>query len=158
MATKKVSKKKEVKQKPEWYVFGRPQKYTPKSLYEKSQEYFAKCDDKANRLDKWMWGKVPLQKTLSGLCLHLKVSKDYISEKAKDDNFSEAIKEIRLNVENDLEIRTLQWVYNATSGIFNLKNNFWWVDKHEVDNNVNLTTKVVSLPDLMNDTGDTPTT
>lgn len=143
----------------EWKnLWWRPEKYTPQSMIKKAKEYFAFCDDKKNRLDKWIAGKVRKPKTLTGLCLWLWVSKDYISEKAKDTRFSETIKEIRTVVENDIEEWILQWWYHATSWIFNLKNNFWRVDSQRIEQEVNMTAKVVSLPDLIDDTGDTPKT
>jgi len=112
---------------------GRPQKYTPETLLKKSIEYFDTLSDEKNFIDKWKDWKHPRPKTLSGLCLYLWVSKDYISEKAKDELFSETIKRIRLVVENNIEEWILLNIYNPTSGIFNLKNNFDWKDKLEVD-------------------------
>jgi hypothetical protein len=109
-------------------------KYTPEEMLEESTAYFLNCDK--TTIDKWMGAKVQKPKTLSWLCLWLWVSKDYISEKAKDPNYSETIKGIRMNVENDIEEWILTWMYNATSWIFNLKNNFNWVDKTEVDQNI----------------------
>lgn len=126
----------------------RPEKYTPTTMLKKAKEYFAFCDDKKNWLDKWIAWKVRKPKTLTGLCLYLWVSKDYISEKAKDEKFSETIKEIRCTVENDIEEWILQWGYHATSWIFNLKNNFWRVDTQRIESEVNLQAKVVSLPPL----------
>lgn len=106
-------------------------KYTPEEMLKESMKYFTNCDNTI--IDKWMGWKINKPKTLSWLCLWLWVSKDYISEKAKDVNYSETIKEIRMNVENNIEEWILMWTYNATSGIFNLKNNFNWVDKQEID-------------------------
>lgn len=119
--------------------WGRPQKFTPETLREKAFEYFALCEHPDNWIDKWIGWRFPRPKTLSWLCIYLWVSKDYISEKLKDDRFSETIKEIRLVVENNIEEWILYWHLASTAWIFNLKNNFWWVDKQEVDNtNTNL--------------------
>ena len=125
----------------------RPQKYTSEELYEKAKEYFNKCDDTIISFDKATLKTITKPKTLSWLCLWLWVAKDYISEKAKDESFSETIKLIRLEVENNIEEWILQWSYNATSWIFNLKNNFDWKDKTEVDN----TNKNVDLNDTLTD-------
>lgn len=108
-------------------------KYTPETLLQKSIEYFDMLNDEENFIDKGKEWKHPRPKTLSWLCLYLDVSKDYISEKAKDEDFSETIKRIRLVVENNIEEWILIWIYNPTSWIFNLKNNFDWKDKLEVD-------------------------
>lgn len=87
-------------------------------------EYFKLCDET----------KRP--KTLSWLCIYLWISKDYISEKSKSEDYSETIKQIRNIVENDVEEWILTSKYNPTAWIFNLKNNFGWKDKTEVDQNV----------------------
>lgn len=116
-------------------VWWRPQKYTPELLQKEAEKYFKKCDETIISYDKTTLKTITKPKTLSWLCLWLKVSKDYISEKAKDKMFSETIKQIRLEVENNIEEWILQWSYNATSWIFNLKNNFDWRDKSEVDQN-----------------------
>lgn len=110
-------------------------------MLEESNRYFKYCD--TSIIDKWIAGKISKPKTLSWLCLWLWVSKDYISEKAKDETYSETIKEIRMNVENCIEEWILTWLYNPTSGIFNLKNNFDWKDKIETDN----TTKTIDISD-----------
>lgn len=88
---------KEVKTKTK-NLWWRPEKYTPEAIQKKAKEYFAFCEDKKNRLDKGIAGKVPKPKTLTGLCLYLWVSKDYISEKAKDIRFSETIERVRKKV------------------------------------------------------------
>lgn len=119
-------------------LWWRPEKYSPEELIDKAQKYFDKLDDKANYIDKWIAWKFPRPKTLSWLCLWLWVAKDYLSEKVKDERFSEAVKRIRLVVENNIEEWILLWIYNANSWMFNLKNNFDWKDKSEVDNNVKI--------------------
>lgn len=128
----------------------RPLKYEPEELYNEAKEYFDFCDNEDNRYDKWIAGKVRKPKTLSWLCLWLWVAKDYISEKVKDEKFSETIKLIRLQVENDIEEWTLQWVYHATSWIFNLKNNFDRNDKTQVDSTINANMNV-NLKDASDD-------
>lgn len=123
----------------------RPLKYSPEELYEEATKYFKKCDETIISLDKSTLKTITKPKTLSWLCLWLKVNKDYISEKAKDERFSETIKQIRLEVENNIEEWILQWSYNATSWIFNLKNNFNWKDKSEVDQNLNANVKIENI-------------
>ena len=115
-------------------VGGRPQKYTPDELYQKSQEYFKHCNDTI--VETSYWKKINIPKTLSWLCLWLKVSKDYISEKLKDESFSEMIKYIRWVVENDIEEKAMLWVYNPTIASKNLSANFDWKEKSEVDNKI----------------------
>lgn len=115
--------------------WGRPEKYSPEELYQKAQEYFKHCDETI--LETSYWKKISKPKTLSWLCLWLKVSKDYISEKIKNDRFSEIIKLIRLEVENDIEMSAMLWFINTTIASKNLSANFDWKDKTEVDSNVN---------------------
>jgi hypothetical protein len=73
-----------------------------------------------------------LQPTMSGLALSLGVDRKTITNYANKDEFFPAIKKARNMVENALE-RHL-YGKNVTGAIFNLKNNFGWVDKREVDN------------------------
>jgi hypothetical protein len=114
----------------------RPLKYTPEELLIKAKEYFKLCDDTIISLDKNTGTLINKPKTLSWLCLWLWVAKDYISEKLKDERFSETIKILRLEVENNIEEWILTNKYHWTSWIFNLKNNFDWKDKTEVDQNI----------------------
>ena len=50
------------------------------------------------------------------------------------------IKQVYNTIKEILENRAIKWAMknelNATSTIFHLKNNYKWVDKHEVDNNI----------------------
>lgn len=132
-----MAKKPTYNKKKNWKnATGRPYKYTPKELINKSLEYFNYLDDPKNYIDKGIGWKIPRPKTLSWLCMYLWVSKDYISEKEKDNQFSETIKAIRLIVENNIEEWILLNIYNPTSWIFNLKNNFGWKDKTEVENTI----------------------
>ena len=130
----KVMKKKHIVKKwvGQWVGGGRPQKYTPKSLNEKAQEYFDKCDATVLAVNDKTGMVTHKPKTLSGLCLWLWVEKTYISEKAKNEKFSKTIKELRSNVENCIEEWILTWSYSSTPGIFNLKNNFGWRDQKEI--------------------------
>jgi hypothetical protein len=93
---------------------------TPEELYTKAIEFFDICK------------KDKRPKTITGLCLHLWVRRDYISEKAKEDLFADTIKKIRNEIENDVEEWLMSGKYNATGAIFNLKNNFWRKDKQEI--------------------------
>lgn len=106
-----------------WHNWWRPEKFSPEEFETKSNEYLEQCTT----------NKRP--KTLSWLCVFLWVYKDYISEKMKDERFSETIKKIRTIAENDVEEWILTNKYNPTAWIFNLKNNFWWKDKTEIDQN-----------------------
>ena len=132
--------KKEENIQEEKNLWGRPLKYTPEELFSEAQKYFKHCEEVTKNSDY----KILKPKTLSGLCLWLWVDKEYISEKAKDERFSVTIKKIRLEVENNIEEWILWNRYNTTAWIFNLKNNFDWKDKSEVQNDWEIVFKIKS--------------
>ena len=100
---------------------GRPKAYTEvEVMKQKIDKYFNDCDR----------NKEPY--TVTGLCLALDICRDTLSEYMKKDEFSDTIKKAKLKVENYLEKRLIN--DNSTTGIiFNLKNNFGWKDKQEVE-------------------------
>jgi hypothetical protein len=66
---------------------------------------------------------------------------DYITNKY---NFLDSIKkEIILTIENNIVKGAMNNNLNATMTIFNLKNNFGWKDKTEVENTVKLNTDII---------------
>jgi len=76
--------------------------------------------------------------TMSGLALYLGVSRATIVNYSYKEQYFDTIKKARSMIENHLE----QKLYgNTVTGvIFNLKNNFNWKDKSEVENtNVEMT-------------------
>ena len=113
-------------------LWWRPEKYSPEELLIKSEEYFSHCNK--TKVINWYGKEIIKSKSLTWLCLWLKVSKDYISEKLKDERFSEIIKKIRLEVENDIEEWAMIWKYNPTISALNLSSNFNWKPKSEVEN------------------------
>lgn len=69
--------------------------------------------------------------TMSGLALHLGVDRRTITNYANKDEFFPTIKKARARVEEALEQRL--YGQSVTGIIFNLKNNFGWKDKQEVE-------------------------
>lgn len=117
----------------------RPEKYSPEALLEKARWYFDKCENDLVKTS--FWKEIQTPKTLSWLCLWLWVAKDYISEKAKDDRFTETIKLIRLEVENDIEMKAMLWFINTTIASKNLSTNFDWrekIDNKNENENINV--------------------
>lgn len=100
---------------------GRPKAYTEvEVMQQKIDKYFNDCDRKNEPY------------TVTGLCLALDICRDTLSEYMKKDEFSDTIKKAKLKVENYLEKRLIN--DNSTTGIiFNLKNNFGWKDKQEIE-------------------------
>lgn len=100
---------------------GRPLKFkTVDELEEAIHEYFSKCDKEREPY------------TITGLCLSLDVDRKTLLNYEERDEFFHTIKKAKLMVENYLEKRLIN--DNSTTGIiFNLKNNFDWKDKQEIE-------------------------
>ena len=78
------------------------------------------------------WLEIP---SILGLCISLWTHRKTLLEYEEKTEFSNTIKEAKLIIERynaDQLHRTTQ----VTGVIFNLKNNFWWVDKTESDTNI----------------------
>lgn len=100
---------------------GRPPHYSsPETLLAAFKEYRDKMEAQNSPL------------TVSGFCCYIESYKDILNEYAKKSQFSGTIKEIYNIIENNIETGILTNKYNATAGIFNLKNNFGWKDKTEI--------------------------
>lgn len=98
---------------------GRPKKYSDVELFNmKIDEYFKKCDEEHRPY------------TMSGLALHLDTNRQSLLNYSKDEKFFYSIKKAKSRVEQYVEERL--FYPNATGVIFNLKNNFDWVDKQEL--------------------------
>lgn len=99
---------------------GRPKKYTDIQILEnKINGYFKKCD------------KLNKPYTLSGLAFALDMDRKTLYNYSKDEKFFPTIKKAKGKVETFVEERL--FYPNAAGAIFNLKNNFDWKDKQEVD-------------------------
>lgn len=105
---------------------GRPKAYTEvEKMQEKIDQYFNECDRK----------KEPY--TITGLALALDLDRKSINNYAKDSEFFPTIKKAKLIVENYLEKRLIN-DSSATGIIFNLKNNYGWSDKQEIQHSGNV--------------------
>lgn len=105
---------------------GRPKKYAEvEIMQQKINKYFKECDKENEPY------------TVTGLCLALDICRDTLLEYSKDKRFSDTIKKAKLKVENYLEKRLI--TDNSTTGIiFNLKNNFGWTDKQQLEHSGNI--------------------
>lgn len=106
---------------------GRPPQYkTPEEMQAVIDDYFNK--------DAWFedGDKKEFRPTISGLAYALDLSTVSIRNYAIKDEFLSTVKRAKLKVEMALENRL--YGNNVTGLIFNLKNNFGWKDKQEVDN------------------------
>lgn len=106
---------------------GRPKKYSELELFQKkTDEYFKMCDEKEKPY------------TITGLCLYLDICRDTLIEYEKREEFIDTIKRAKNKVENYVEENSLLGKLNPTVSIFNLKNNFGWKDKQEIETNQNI--------------------
>lgn len=105
---------------------GRPKAYTEvEMMQQKIDKYFNECD----------YNKEPY--TITGLALALDLDRKSINNYAKDSEFFPTIKKAKLKVENYLEKRLIN-DSSATGIIFNLKNNYGWSDKQEIQHSGNI--------------------
>ena len=109
---------------------GRPPKYkTKEELEEKIDRYFIECDREHEPY------------TVTGLALALDVDRKTLINYSEKDEFFHTIKKAKGKVENYLEKRLIK-DSSATGIIFNLKNNYGWKDRQEIDANVTSEIKV----------------
>ena len=116
---------------------GRPRKYNKvEDMEDAINKYFADCDIKSEPY------------TISGLALALGFDSrrsllNYCNyEDDEDQSFLLTIKRARAKCEFDIERGLLSGKYNPTGAIFNLKNNYDWKDKQEIEAEVNSTVDI----------------
>jgi len=131
---------------------GRPRKWNdPEQLADLIQDYIDETTFNVPRVDKenkpvlnnkgdqiqdTYFSKPP---TITGLCLHLGCSRETLNDYSHKKEYSDTIKKYKDLVENHLEEELHRNQGQVTGIIFNLKNNFGWKDKQEIDTtNVNI--------------------
>lgn len=110
---------------------GRPKCFeSPEELQQKIDDYFR--SDDAYTIS-WVDGEEvkAFTPTMSGLALYLDVDRKTIVNYGKDEQYFHTIKKARLRIESHIEKKL--YGNNVTGLIFNLKNNFDWKDKTEVN-------------------------
>jgi hypothetical protein len=104
---------------------------TVESLQEAVNAYFAVDGDAWD-----MEGEHPrFLPTMSGLALALNVDRKTVLNYSNKDEYFPTIRKARAIIENNLEKNL--YGNNVTGLIFNLKNNFGWNDKQELDHTSN---------------------
>ena len=113
---------------------GRPILFKNKDiLQEKIDAYFDSC---YRTNEEWVKECIrPL--TISWLAVELKTSRKVLIEYDEKEEFSNTIKKAKQRIENWTE-EQLYRNTQVTGVIFNLKNNYDWKDKSEVDNNTKI--------------------
>jgi hypothetical protein len=71
--------------------------------------------------------------TIAGLCLFLGLSYEGLREYEAKEEFSATVKEAKLKIEDHINKKGLTGAYNSNMVQFNLKNNFGWKDKQEIE-------------------------
>jgi uridine phosphorylase len=104
---------------------GRNKKYTPTKLRNKVIDYFTNC---------YVEAKPP---TVTGLTLHLKISRETFYSYMNDLTMREVLETARYMMENWLEEKLVMSKQNPTGIIFALKNRFGWKDVQTVENTTN---------------------
>lgn len=106
----------------------RPKIYTSVDDMEKDiNKYFAECDK----------NKKPY--TISGLAYALDMDRRTLLNYSKDEVFFPTLKKAKARIEQQLEENALMGKANPTFTIFNLKNNYSWIDRVEATNDGELT-------------------
>src|SRR6056297_856811 len=113
---------------------GRPKKYTSVKQMEKDiEKYFQSCIKQIKDPEA---GEITYKQirpfTITGLALALNMDRRTLLNYEKDDKFFPTIKKAKLKCENFAEEQLFK--SGTVSGvIFNLKNNYGWKDKQEID-------------------------
>jgi hypothetical protein len=117
---------------------GRPLRFkSVKELQRKIDAYFDTCDSHVkkvlNKKGELIEVPDPQPFTICGLALYLNISRVTLLNYEGRPKFLYTIKRAKLRIECQIETRALTGEYNPAAAIFNLKNNFGWKDKHEME-------------------------
>lgn len=93
--------------------------------------------------------------TITGLALYLDTSRETLLEYQEREEFVDTIKKAKVKCENYAE--QMLFSTTPTGSIFNLKNNYGWRDKTEVDSNINAQASI-SLVEFVGDDDETQDT
>lgn len=161
---------------------GRPLKFkSAKDLQTKIDKYFADCDPHMEEVSEWVEardesGKLLKDKnglnylvqvqhkiltkqkpyTITGLALALDTSRETLLEYQERPEFVDTIKKAKDRCHNYVEDSLL--TSNPTGAIFNLKNNYGWKDKTEVDSNIRGDIKLAKVEFMEADADDSQDT
>lgn len=136
---------------------GRPLKFqTPQALQEKIDEYFNYCDARTKKVWKEKTQEEilisnPEPYTMSGLAYWIGISRQGLIDYAHRDEFLDTIKRARARIEADQEQRLVDKDTFTSGIIFNLKNNFGWIEKSEVDETRTVNLNVTGMLDKVYD-------
>lgn len=106
-------------------------------LQKRIDKYFQECDEKEKPY------------TMSGLAFSLDIDRRTLTNYSNKESFFPLIKKAKQKIEQQLEENALMGKANATFTIFNLKNNYGWQDKTEVQVNKNPIEDLTPLAELL---------
>jgi hypothetical protein len=107
-------------------MHGRPLKYqSVEELEEAIEQYFAECDEQQKPY------------TVSGLAYALGTNRQTLLNYETKDGFIDTIKSAKAKIERFNEEMLYSKEVSTTGVIFNLKNNYGWKDKQEIEAEVN---------------------
>lgn len=119
---------------------GRPPKFdNPEDLKTAIEEYFTFCDNRIQQVYSKKRDAVieiinPEPYTMAGLAYALGMDRRSLLNYMNNDLFFSHVKTARDKVQTDVERRLMEG--QPAGAIFNLKNNFGYVDKTEIDQNI----------------------
>jgi hypothetical protein len=105
---------------------GRPLKYTSvEDMQRDIDKYFADCDEQGKPY------------TVSGLAYALDTTRRTLLDYEEKDEFSHTVKKAKAKIERFNEEMLYSKDVSTTGVIFNLKNNYNWKDKQEIEADIN---------------------
>ena len=105
---------------------GRPLKYKSVEELEKAiEQYFVECDERQKPY------------TVSGLAYALGTNRQTLINYENKDDFVDTIKSAKAKIERFNEEMLYNKDVSTTGVIFNLKNNYGWKDKQEIEADIN---------------------
>ena len=94
---------------------------------------FKSVEELEKKIDAYFKDKNNIPYTVTDLAVWLDCDRRTLTNYEEKDEFFPTIKKAKTKIEASIEKGALMGVYNPTFSIFNMKNNFGWQDKHEVD-------------------------
>jgi hypothetical protein len=126
---------------------GRPRIFkSVEELQSKIDEYFDYCDNRIQQVYSKKLGEVieiinPEPYTMAGLAYYMGIDRDTLLNYGKRDEYFGTVKKARDRVQMDVERRLMEDA--PTGAIFNLKNNFGYKDRSEIDAKVENVTPIL---------------
>jgi hypothetical protein len=109
---------------------GAPCKYTPEELTAKIIEYFEYIEEENKKRKRNKERLKPV--TITGMCDYMDILTETWCDYSKKQEYVQSIKKAKQKIETFVVEGLLNNTLNPIGAIFNLKNNFGWVDRIEL--------------------------